>query len=367
MKKNLIVGTGISGAVLANLIATIKNEKVLIIDKRNHIAGNIFDFKDSKTNILIQKYGPHIFHTNNEKVWNFLSNYTKWHQYEHQVKANVEKQLITIPFSLATLYEIFPLKIAKNFENELISAFGYNNKITISQLSKINNKNLKPIYEYIYNNIYKNYTLKQWKMPIENLDFSISSRIPIYINFNKNYFQDKYQAIPQKGYTQLVENILKHKNITIKLNTDFKEIDEKFDNIFYSGSIDEFFNYKFSKLEYRSLYFKHKTLNREYHQPKYVINYPNDYKYTRITEHKHALNQKSTRTIITYEYPEDFKIGKNERYYPVISSKNNLLYEKYFKEKEKIKGLYFIGRLGKYRYLNIDEAIEDIFKLFEKL
>ena len=365
MIKNLVVGAGISGAITAYLIAEIKKEKVLIIDKKNHIAGNLYDYKDFETNILIQKYGPHFFHTNNKTVWDFLSNFTKWHYYTHKVKASVENKLITIPFSLTTLYEIFSFGFAKNIENELIKSYGYNKTITVAELIKTNNEKLKYIAEYIYKNIYKNYTLKPWNTPIEKLDNSIVSRVPIYINFNKNYFQDKFQATPYSGYTKLIENILNHKNITIELNTDFKDINEKFDNIFYSGSIDEFYDYKYGILEYRSLEFKNEIINKEFFQPTCVVNYPNEHKFTRITEHKYILNQKSDKTLITYEYPKEFVIDKNERFYPTISSQNNLIYKKYFSEKT--KGVHFIGRLGKYKYFDIDDAILDIYKLFKTL
>ena len=366
MHKNLVVGAGISGAVIANLLAQIKKEKVLVIDKRQHIAGNIFDYKDDKTDITIQKYGPHFFHTNKDKIWKFLSNYTNWHYYKHKVLANTGKELINLPFNLAGIEQIFPNE-AQDIKNELITEYGYNSKISILDLKQTKNKKIQILAEYIYENIYKNYTTKQWGKQIEELDNGIISRIPVYINYQSGYFDDKYQAIPSKGYTNLVKNLLNHKNITIKLNTDFKNIEEKFERIFYSGSIDEFFGYKFGILPYRSLKFVNKLLNKEYYQPSCVINYPNNHKFTRITEHKYILDEKSDKTIITLEFPKQFEVNQNIRYYPILNQENNLLYEKYYKEANKIKNLYFIGRLGKYKYYNIDSAIENVIELFFKL
>ena len=367
MIKNLVVGAGISGATIAYLIAEIKKEKVLIIDKRNHVAGNIYDYKNDETNITIQKYGPHFFHTNNDNVWQFLSKFTKWHYHNHKVKAYINNSFISIPFSLNSLYEYFSKEEATAIEKELIKEYGYNQKISILELSKTKNEKIKYISNFIYENIYKNYTIKQWGISPDEIDKSIISRIPIYINHNIHYFSDKYQAIPIEGYTKLIENILNHKNITIKLNTNFKEINSSFDKIFYSGSIDEFFNYEFGVLPYRSLEFENKLINQEYYQATSVVNYPNDFNYTRTTEHKRILNEKSKKTIITLEYPKQFEINKNERYYPIINHKNCDLYKKYFEKSKKINGLYFIGRLGQYKYFDIDMAIENTFELFNNL
>lgn len=363
--NNLIVGAGLSGSILARLIADNLDETVFVIDRRSVIGGNIFDYKDKNTNITVQKYGPHTFHTNNENVWNYLSLYTKWKDFSYNPKAYIEGKMVNIPFSLNTLHQLFDFDKASEIENKLISEYGYGVKVPILKL--IENPNLKFISEYIYENMFRNYTSKQWGISIEEVDSSVIGRVPVYINNEISYFTDKYQGIPLNGYTNLIKNLLSHKNIKLSLNTDFKDLDNKnFDRIFYSGSIDEFFNYEFGKLPYRSLDFDTKTLNKEYYQDTVTTYYPNDYEYTRITEHKYFLDEKSEKTIISIEYPKLFKDGEDERYYPVINNENNALYKKYLSKSKEIKNLYFIGRLGTYKYLNMDTAVEKIFDLFYK-
>ena len=363
--NNLIVGAGLSGSVLANLISNKLNEKVLVIDRRSVIGGNIFDFKDKSANITVQKYGPHTFHTNNDSVWNYLSQFTQWKDFSYNPKAYIEGKMVNIPFSLNTLHQLFDSVKASEIENKLISEYGYGSKVPILKLME--NNNLKFISEYIYENMFRNYSSKQWGIPVEEVDSSVIGRVPVYISNEISYFTDKYQGIPLNGYTKLIENLLSHKNIEVSLNTDFKDFDHKnFDRIFYSGSIDEYFNYEFGQLPYRSLEFDNKTLDKEYFQDTVTTYYPNDYEYTRITEHKYFLDEKSEKTIITTEYPKAFEEGKNERFYPVINKKNTDLYEKYLSKAKETKNLYLIGRLGLYKYLNMDTAVEKIFELFYK-
>ena len=209
--------------------------------------------------------------------------------------------------------------------------------------------------------------MKQWGLKPEEIDPEVMARVPFYISFDNRYFQDKYQGIPLEGYTKLVENLLNHPNIKVKLNTDYKDVKEKYKRVFYSGAIDEYFDYKFGQLPYRSLNFEMRTLNQEYYQKSVVTNYPNNYDFTRITEHKYFLNQKSNKTIISFEYPQKFEPGKNERYYPISNPETKELYDKYKQLAEKIEGLYFIGRLGTYRYYNMDKAAENVFELFKTL
>ena len=366
MATNLIVGAGLSGSVLANLIATKLNEKVLLIDKRDEVGGNIFDYKDKESNITIHKYGPHIFHTNNKDVWDFLSKYTKWNYFFFKPNIVIEGKLVSNPFTLTTIYELFSEKLANKFEEKLIANYGYSSKIPILKLKENDDKDLRFLAHYIYENVFKNYTIKQWGLKPEEIDSSVTARVPIYISYDNRYFQDKYQAIPLNGYTKMIENILNHPNIEVRLNTDFKEITKKFDRTFYSGSIDEYFNYSLGELPYRSLKFDIQTIDKEYYQKAAVTNYPNNYDFTRITEHKYFLDEKSSKTTITFEYPQKFEQNKNERYYPIANPKNQELYEKYLQEAKKTKGLYFIGRLGQYKYYNMDLAIEKIFDLFDK-
>lgn len=364
---NLVVGAGLSGSVLANLIADILEEKVLIIDKRSEIAGNIYDYKDLQTGITVHKYGPHIFHTNNKKVWDYLSKYTKWHFFFLKPNVVIEGNKVTLPFNLTTIREVFSSKMADVYEEKLVAKYGYGVKVPILKLKEENDKDLKFLAEYIYKNVFESYTSKQWGLKPEDIDPSVTARVPINISYDNRYFQDKYQGIPQKGYTELVNNLLNHPNIEVRLNTDYKDITEKFDRVFYSGAIDEYFEYKYGELPYRSLEFDIQTINKEYYQKTVVTNYPNNYDFTRITEHKYFLDEKSDKTIISVEYPQSFELGKNERYYPISNEQNQTLYEKYKSEAAKTEGLYFIGRLGEYKYYNMDLAVEKIFELFERI
>ena len=235
------------------------------------------------------------------------------------------------------------------------------------EFKNTDDKDLKFISDYVYDNIFKNYTIKQWGLKPEEIDYNVISRVPIYISNDTRYFQDKYQAIPINGYTELIKNILNHKYITVRLNTDCSELDlSQFKYIFHTGSIDEYFNYKYGALPYRSLKFDIYTINKEYYQNTAVTNYPNDYDFTRIIEHKYFLDEKSDKTTISIEYPEAFEIGKNERYYPIQSNNNNLLYNKYLLEAKNANNICFFGRLGDYKYYNMDSAVERVFLLFKE-
>lgn len=367
----LIVGAGISGSVLANLIADRLDEEVLIIDRREHIAGNCFDYLASDENITVHKYGPHIFHTNNKEVWDYLSNFTKWHYFYLKPNVMIEGNRVSLPFTLKTLRELFSQSMAERIENKLITKYGYGVKVPILDFQKSEDKDLNFIGKFVYENVFKNYTIKQWGLKPEEIDASVTARVPIYISNDARYFQDKYQAIPLKGYTKLIENILNHKNIKVELNTNYKDFPKneikEFKAVFYTGAIDEYFDYQYGELPYRSLKFDIRTIDKEYYQKSVVTNYPNDYDFTRITEHKYFLDEKSNNTIISVEYPQAFSLGKNERYYPINNEKNEKLYNKYLRESKKLKNLYFFGRLGDYKYYNMDLAVERVFELFEKL
>jgi len=380
--ENIIVGAGLSGAVLANLIADKLGEKVVVIDRRCVVGGNIYDYKDKETGITVQKYGPHIFHTNNKKVWDYLSKFTKWNYFFFKPNAIMEGNCVSIPFNLTTLYELFSESMAQRIEEKLINRFGYGVKVPILKLRDEDDEDLKFIAQYVYKHMFENYTSKQWGLKPEEIDPSVTARVPIFISHDCRYFQDKYQGIPINGYTKMIENMLNHPNIEVKLNTDSKEYvifshnENGVDSlkkssfckrIFYSGAIDEFFDYKYGQLPYRSLDFDIQTIDKEYFQKSAMTNYPNNYDFTRITEHKYFLNEKSDKSVISIEYPQPFVLGENERYYPISNSDTQNLYERYNDEAAKIDGLYFIGRLGEYKYYNMDLAVERIFELFEKI
>lgn len=363
-KDILIVGAGISGIVLARLFAE-KGQKVIIIEKRNHIGGNCYDYTD-ENGINIHKYGPHIFRTDSEEVWQFLSRFTTWHKYKHKVCAYINGKEVPIPFNFTSIDVLFDNKKAKIFKEKLISKYGENKKVPILELKKSDDKDLQELAAFVYEKIFYHYTLKQWELKPEELGGDAMARVPVYTGYYNGYFTEKYQAIPSLGYTKMFENILNHPNIKIQLNTYFKDLkDFKYKYLFYSGPIDEFFNYKLGSLPYRSLNFEFKTLETPKFQNVAVVNYTEQEPYTRITEFKHFLNQQTAKTTIAYEYPSAFELGKNERYYPIPKQENENLYKQYLKLAEKQKNIYFIGRLGGYKYYSMQSAVSAIFKLFK--
>ncbi len=365
--KNIVVGAGFSGATIANLIAEKFDEEVLIVDKKSHIAGNSYDYFEN--NICVHKYGSHIFHTQSEKVWQFISKFTSFNTYMHKVIAVIDGIETTIPFNINSLYDTLPKTLAEKLEEKLLKQFEYNAKIPILEFQKQDDEDLKFLAKYVYEKVFLHYTIKQWGKAPDEIDGFVTARVPVYISRDNRYFQDKYQGIPQKGYSETVKNMLNHPKIKIELNTDFKNIDTSAaSKIFYTGSIDEFFNYKFGVLPYRSINFKmEKYEDREFYQSNSVVNYPCDYDFTRIHEYKHYLKDKSSCTIIAKEYSEDFELNKNERYYPVSNKENEALYQKYLMQAEKLENVYFLGRLGDYKYYDMDKAILRAIELFEKI
>ena len=361
----LIVGAGFSGAVLAERIASQLNKKVLIIDKRDHIGGNAFDEPD-KNGILVHKYGPHIFHTQSSKPYDYLSQFTEWHKYEHRVLGSVDGELIPIPFNFDSLHQCFPKEFADKLEEKLISKFGEGIKIPILKLKEDKDEDIRILADYIYNKVFSNYTKKQWGMTPEELDPSVSSRIPVMLGRDDRYFQDEYQQLPSKGYTEVFKKMLNHPNITLRLNTEFKSLQEvEYDYLIYTGAIDEYFNYEFGALPYRSLRFQFENVAQTEFQPVSQVNYPNEHDFTRITEFKHFLNQKREATTIAYEYPEQFEEGKNERFYPIPQKPNQELYEKYKEKANTLPNVFFAGRLAEYKYYNMNEIIAVALLVFD--
>lgn len=363
----LIVGAGYSGCVLAERISSQLNKKCLIVEKRNHIGGNSYDyFNDS--GILVHKYGPHIFHTQMKKVWDYLSQFTNWIPYEHKVKAVIKGKEVPVPFNLNSIHQVFPKKKAEKLENLLIETYGRDVKIPILKLRETKDKELKELAEFIYQNIFLGYNLKQWGMKPEELDPSVSGRVPVFLSRDDRYFQDKYQGIPKYGYTKMFDKMLNNKNIHLMLQTDYKDILDniEFDKLIYSGHIDYYFNFKLGRLPYRTLTFDFKTLDKEYYQSGAQINYPNDFDYTRITEFKHLTKQQHNKTTIAYEFPEEYEFGKNDPYYPIPSKENLDLFSKYKELADKEKNVYFVGRLADYKYYNMDQTVGVALQLFEK-
>lgn len=363
--KYLIIGCGLSGSVMAERIASQLKEKVLIIDKRNHIGGNCYDYIDEETNIRVNKYGAHLFHTNDKEVWEYINKFDEWERWEHKVLSFVENKFVSIPVNITTINQL----CNENLENEQdVNAWLSKKQINYEKIENSEQMAKSRIGEELYEKMIKEYTFKQWNKYPEELDKSVLTRIPIRANFDTRYFNDKYQALPKYGYTNFFEKLLENPLIEVRLNTDFFEFRENNDlsntKIIYTGPIDSYFgNMDYPKLEYRSIDFKYQIYkDMNYYQPNSVVNYPEkDYPFTRIVEYKHFLNQKSKDTIIVSETTND----KGEPYYPIPNNKNIELYEKYKKMAEKEENVYFVGRLANYKYFNMDQAIKNSLDFFK--
>ena len=376
MDRFLVVGAGLSGATIARLLADV-DCKVTIIDKRETIGGNVYDYVD-KNGITVQKYGPHIFHTNIKEVFDFLSQFTEWDVYEHKVLANIYGRLVPVPFNLNSIDKIFSKEEAAELKDVLLKEVGLNNKVPIIELKKHENKKVRSFADFVYKNIFYKYTMKQWGFKPEELGSAVMNRVPVSVSYDDRYFQDEFQYMPKKGFTELVTNILKHKNITLKLGVDCKTLikiengeilynGKPFDGkVIYTGAIDDLFDFKFGKLPYRSLKFAFKTKNCPSYQQAAVVNYTTTKRYTRISEFsKFACGQKD-KTVIVKEYSVPWKNGRIA-YYPIPIKENQEHYNKYAEEAAKVKNLYLLGRLANYKYINMDVAVKNAFDLFNSI
>ncbi|MFH7019205.1 UDP-galactopyranose mutase [Flavobacterium sp. FlaQc-47] len=361
----LIIGAGISGAVLAERYASI-GKRVLIIEKRNHIAGNCYDYID-ENGILVSKYGAHLFHTNEESVWEYVNQFSKWYPWEHKVVARVDDKTVPIPVNITTVNRLFNTNI--NSEEEMKNWLE-ENRTAIESPSNGEEAVLNRVGAVLYEKMFKHYTKKQWdKYPAE-LDASVLNRIPVRYNYDDRYFSDTYQALPEGGYTQLFASILKHPNIEILLETDYFDVKDQYkgyEKLFYTGPVDRFFDFKHSlteKLEYRSINFVSKTVEAEFFQENSVINYPGtEVDFTRIIEYKHFGNQKSDKTTVVCE----FTVDDGEPYYPVPNPRNEEIYARYKTEADQLVDVHFVGRLANYKYFNMDQAFKNALDLFETL
>ncbi len=377
MFNYLIIGSGFAGSVVAERIANVLNEKVLIIEKRNHIGGNCYDHRN-EYNIVIHKYGPHLFHSNNKAVFNYLSQFTEWNIYHHKVLAFVDGKKIPIPFNFNSLYSIFPQYFANRLEEKLLTHFKYNDKVPILELKKSDDKDLQFLAQYIYDKIFVNYTSKQWGKKPEEIDPEVTARVPVFIGRDDRYFNDKYQGVPKYGYSEMFKNMLNHPNIKLMLNTDFKEVcqlnedgwylfGQKFTGkIIFTGMIDELFDYKFGHLPYRSLDLQFEAVDTEYYQEVATVNYPNDYNFTRITEFKHIHPIKIDKTTILKEYPQNYETGKNEPYYPIFTNEVQEMYNKYYEYSKRFTNLILVGRLAEYKYYDMDDVVERALEVFSE-
>lgn len=373
----LIVGAGIAGSVVAREMAE-KQKKVCVIDKRNHIGGNCYDEKD-EYGVLIHPYGPHIFHTNVEEVFAYLSRYTKWNSFYHTVVANVHGEYMPVPFNLHTLEKSFGAE-AQRIEKKLIDRYGVDSKVPILELMSQKDSDLKRLGHYVYDNIYVYYTMKQWGKKPEEIDPAVTARVPVSVSYNDGYFSDFYQGLPKDGYTEMFKNLLNHENITTKLNVEAKTVlkiaggevffdGEPFDGeVIFTGPIDEFFDCKYGRLPYRTLRFSFEHYEEKNFQNYSVVNYTVDEDYTRITEYKCLTGQECKGTTISKEYPSAYE-GKDGQvpYYAIASTENAALYEKYKAELKDISRFHLLGRLSEYQYYNIDKMVEKALALSEEL
>jgi UDP-galactopyranose mutase len=356
----LIVGAGFAGSVLAERLASQFGKKVLIIDTRSHIGGNAYDHYDN-SGILVHKYGPHIFHTNSRNVFEYLSQFTEWRPYEHRVLASVDGQCVPIPINLDTINKLYGLNLTSfQLEEFFASVAEPKDYIRTSEdvvVSKVGRE--------LYEKFFRNYTRKQWDIDPSELDKSVTARVPTRTNRDDRYFTDSYQAMPLHGYTRMFEKMLSHPNIKIMLNTDYREIASviPYREMIYTGPVDGFFDYRYGKLPYRSLEFKHETINAPLHQPAPVINYPNEHLYTRVTEFKYLTGQEHSKTSIVYEYPR----AEGDPYYPVPRPENAEIYKQYKALADATPGVHFVGRLATYKYYNMDQVVAQALTLYNQL
>lgn len=356
----LIVGAGFAGAVVAERMARAHHKKVLVVDRRDHVGGNAYDHYNEH-GVLVHRYGPHIFHTNSEQVFEYLSQFTAWRLYEHRVLASVCGKLVPIPINLDTVNKLYDLTLTP----ETLEAYFQSKAEPRSSLRTSEDVVVSRVGRDLYEKLFRNYTRKQWGKDPSELDAQVTARIPVRTNRDDRYFTDKFQAMPKHGYTHMFENMLDHPNITLILGTDYRAVlkDVTCREIIYSGPVDEYFEYQFGELPYRSLRFEHQTLPQEFLQPVAVINYPNDHAYTRITEFKHLTGQKHKQTSVVYEYPA----ATGDPYYPVPTPENAALYKKYAELAAATSRVHFVGRLGTYKYYNMDQVVAQALTLCRHL
>ncbi|GAA4399550.1 UDP-galactopyranose mutase [Nibrella viscosa] len=355
-----IVGAGYAGSVLAERLASQSGKKVLLIDKRPHIGGNAYDYYN-EAGILIHLYGPHIFHTNSPDVFAYLSQFTEWRPYEHRVLASVDGKLLPIPINLDTVNKLY----GYNFTSEELEEYFKSVGEPVEKIRTSEDVVVSQVGRDLYEKFFRGYTRKQWGLDPSELDKMVTSRIPTRTNRDDRYFTDQYQYMPLHGYTKMFEKMLDHPNIHLMLSTDFREVKEtlSYDQLIYTGPVDEYFDHCFGKLPYRSLRFEHKTVDTEQYQPVAVVNYPNDNAYTRITEYKHLTGQEHPKTSITFEYPQ----SEGDPYYPIPKPENAELYQRYKQLAEQQANVHFVGRLGTYRYYNMDQVVAQALTLYKKL
>jgi UDP-galactopyranose mutase len=356
----LIVGAGFAGSVMAERLASVQGARVLIVEKRNHIGGNAYDYFNDD-GILVHRYGPHIFHTNSENVFRYLSQFTEWRPYQHKVLANVEGQNVPIPINLDTVNQLFGLSLSRDEMKEWLAARAE----PLDRILTAEDAVVSKVGREFYDLFFRNYTRKQWGLDPSELGAQVTARIPTRYNRDDRYFTDTYQVMPRDGYTRMFERMLAHPLISIMLNTDFEDIRRIIPHreVIYTGPIDAYFRYQFGRLPYRSLAFQFETRDAAFVQPVGTINFPNEYEYTRVTEFKHLTGQVHPKTTVVYEYPQ----ADGDPYYPIPRSENQDLYKRYEELASAYEDVHFVGRLGTYRYYNMDQVVAQALALHSRL
>jgi UDP-galactopyranose mutase len=356
----LIVGAGFAGSVLAERLANVSGKKVLICDKRNHIGGNAYDHYNEH-GVLVHKYGPHIFHTNAREVFDYLSRFTEWRPYEHRVQASVDGQLVPMPINLDTINKLYGLSLTSFQLEEFFKSVAEPRE----QLRTSEDVVVSKVGRELYEKFFRNYTRKQWDLDPSELDASVTSRVPVRTNRDDRYFTDTYQAMPLHGYTRMFERMLDSPNIKVMLNCDYQEIagEVGYREMIYTGPVDAFFDYRYGKLPYRSLEFKHETHNAAQFQSAPVVNFPNEHSYTRVTEFKYLTGQEHPKTSIVYEYPR----AEGDPYYPVPRRENAEIYTKYKALADATPDVHFVGRLATYKYYNMDQIVAQALTTYAKI
>jgi UDP-galactopyranose mutase len=356
----LIVGAGFAGSVLAERIASQRGERVLLIDRRPHVGGNAYD-RQNEAGLLIHQYGPHIFHTNSSSVFDYLSRFTEWRGYEHKVLADVDGKLLPIPINLDTINQLYGL----NLTSEELERWFAERAEPVQEIRTSEDVVVSKVGRELYQKFFQGYTRKQWGVDPSELDKSVTARVPTRTNRDDRYFTDDFQFMPAAGFTRMFERMLSHPKIKIMLQTDYQEIRDEvqYSRVIFTGPIDEFFEYRFGRLPYRSLSFEHVTLDAEWHQPVAVVNYPQTQAYTRVTEYKHLTGQEHPKTSLTFEYPCDH----GDPYYPVPRPENQKLYKAYECLALAQTNVWFVGRLATYRYYNMDQVVGQALATFRRI
>lgn len=378
-----VAGAGYAGAVAARALAE-KGKKILVLERRDHIGGNAYDCLD-EAGVLIHKYGPHIFHTNDKKAFEFLSRFTQWRRYQHRVIANLPRDnpeavpagkktdgrfFFPVPFNLDSLKNAFGEAEGKRLGQKLLDAYPAHGQVTILELRQNPDPEISAIADYVYEHVFVHYTMKQWGQTPEEIDPATTARVPVRLSRDDRYFQDAYQGMPAQGYTKMFERMLDHPNIEVRLNTDARPALKEFQGpIIYTGQVDELFDYQYGPLPYRTLDFQFETLPQDVFQSHGTVNYTVDQDYTRITEFKHLTGQKLPGvTTIVKEYSRPYTGAEGETpYYAIINPENNALYAKYKAEADKKPQIHLLGRLAEYKYYNMDAIAARALELAERL